>query len=795
MIVPNNEHPQKMKKGGKVNGKGIKGYVEGGTIDTGPTVVGEAPRKYSNKFKDYAQDLVVGSADGLLNVAGLENAIKDKDYKTQTGSQWNTASRGLGKIGREVSGGVLNYFVPGLGTAVNAGLSQPGKLVGEDTGVPEKDRLLQDKVAKGVGMVGSLTGAMNPNNKKEKDKSDPAVGSSTVDPSIPGVDTSAGNATAKPIDYVSQLSGQYLIDYNNASEGEAKQNVLDAFIAEQMNQGKANGGKIVGPGTAKSDSIKAKAEDGDFIVPAENAKKAEELREKYLGGSGKKVAPLKKGDVPVKLSNGEHKFTKAEYDLLVAKGIDVDALAPNAEDGNELAKGGEVGGEDVVEKSKKILSKKAKESADIKKLAADYDKRIKDQEDRATYEKRLSLLKRDIEGYSSNVEKSNNAINRKALEKAISEYDNVKSEYDTRFSGAKKGNSALEAMNLPKGVGLATAEDEKRMSAKKTATSPLSAAGNSLPVKNTGGIASVGVSNKIKKSPLDDVKFDTSMTSEEDAQKQADDLAAQTAETTSVPEYDSKTLALRNSLEGVTPEPAQPATTGKRSPFELLDAGKALGFGQTALGIKELIEDGKRPVDNIDPEFSQTVKDAKKDAMYGISPLERSIAENNIETNRRADVQNIINLSGGSAGTALGNIRAASLVANDANNNLSAASESLRLQKKRYADNRVDALAGMRRQLFEDKLSAFNTDQAAGAALVGAGIQNVIGANRFDRALKAERERANIGKGADLPGITKKSEIQTLAGVVPTGTTDKDAYYRTFAKSKGFDWDSLTTNV
>ena len=48
----------------------------------------------------------------------------------------------------------------------------------------------------------------------------------------------------------------------------------------------------------------------------------------------------------------------------------------------------------------------------------------------------------------------------------------------------------------------------------------------------------------------------------------------------------------------------------------------------------------------------------------------------------------------------------------------------------------------MKKQLFNEKLEAFNIDQQAGANLLGAGISNVIGASRYQKQLEAEKEIA-----------------------------------------------------
>lgn len=109
---------------------------------------------------------------------------------------------------------------------------------------------------------------------------------------------------------------------------------LSAVIAGQSEY--KDGGKIVGPGTGKSDSINANAETGAFIVPAENAKKAMEIGQKALGWEASQRASLSDGDVKgIKLSNGEVMFTREEAQALRKSGYDIDSLAPK---GNNMAK-------------------------------------------------------------------------------------------------------------------------------------------------------------------------------------------------------------------------------------------------------------------------------------------------------------------------------------------------------------------------------------------------------------------------------------------------------------------------
>lgn len=100
------------------------------------------------------------------------------------------------------------------------------------------------------------------------------------------------------------------------------------------------GGKVVGPGDGTSDSVKAQIEDGSFIVPKENAKKAEAIRKAYLNEKSGYAPIHQSGETLVNLSNGEHMFTNDERKFLLAKGVDLNSLAPDAKKGASGLQGG-----------------------------------------------------------------------------------------------------------------------------------------------------------------------------------------------------------------------------------------------------------------------------------------------------------------------------------------------------------------------------------------------------------------------------------------------------------------------
>jgi hypothetical protein len=156
-------------------------------------------------------------------------------------------------------------------------------------------------------------------------------------------------------------TNKYRRDPSTVTQPVKNKNVFEKF-GSNFNSF-AKGGEIKGKGTPKSDSINAEVEEGSFVVPAENSEIAESLRAMFLNKkSGKAKLHQKKG-VPVKLSDEEHLFDPKEKETLENKGVDLEALAPEAKDENTKATGGDVSEEEIVEDvPNKISSKKPPET-------------------------------------------------------------------------------------------------------------------------------------------------------------------------------------------------------------------------------------------------------------------------------------------------------------------------------------------------------------------------------------------------------------------------------------------------
>jgi len=117
-------------------------------------------------------------------------------------------------------------------------------------------------------------------------------------------------------------------------DAEWKDDLTQEYKKGGIKTGLAKGGKISGKGSAKSDSITKKVEDGSFIVPTENAGKFMPIGKSVLGWRDNEMANRSYPGTEVKLSNGEIIITPEEREILSYHGYGDDylnSLAPQAE--------------------------------------------------------------------------------------------------------------------------------------------------------------------------------------------------------------------------------------------------------------------------------------------------------------------------------------------------------------------------------------------------------------------------------------------------------------------------------
>lgn len=167
----------------------------------------------------------------------------------------------------------------------------------------------------------------------------------------------------------------------------------------------------------------------------------------------------------------------------------------------------------------------------------------------------------------------------------------------------------------------------------------------------------------------------------------------------------------------------------------------AIGMGaatlQAGYGLQQLMKD-KRPIRKLDPAFSQLTDEAIAASKYGYSPAQRALLNQQITQGRIGQQAQINQLAGGNAAVGLANARAA--INSEMRNRLQVASEDerLRMQKAQYAGAMAGNRAAMSDRIFDDSMTAFQQNQAAGAELLGAGISNIVGAARYRQEKQAQ---------------------------------------------------------
>jgi len=104
--------------------------------------------------------------------------------------------------------------------------------------------------------------------------------------------------------------------------------------------GYKEGGKITGKGGPKSDNVNMKAENGSFIVPAENSDIGMEIGKTYLGWDDQTHAKKDNGGTDIKVSPKEVFYTPEEVGVLKYYGVNLDSLAPKAKSKIQMKDGG-----------------------------------------------------------------------------------------------------------------------------------------------------------------------------------------------------------------------------------------------------------------------------------------------------------------------------------------------------------------------------------------------------------------------------------------------------------------------
>jgi hypothetical protein len=471
----------KFKNGGLVSK--IKGYSQGGPV-----------KKYKfdmGKVTNSKGVETAGKAGGAYGSAYFASAGADNEGEAARNMGFQAASQ-MGPIGGIVAG------VTAVGDQVGKPIRERSQKINPLTGELEDEQKAKRNAAIGItldpskrltykGGLTDVTGDAYIKSMEEKAKSQLAQVKEANTVSMQQQALAAREAGEENPAYYTpyQMSNVRFDNKQNLyfADGSTFDKNMPTFknggLVNKV-KGYSNGGQVKGEGGPKDDLEIATIEEDSFIVPAENAKLAQGLRAKLLQTPPKKEANLnQKGGIKVKLSNGEHVFTPEEKQELLRRGVNVDLLAPKAEnkvekeyvkfpkivgmkDGGELTsnkartilRDGAVRGNPLTDKQKRFFgaiaggaevkgyakggdvvnpklekSKIALEEALVKKLEAEKSRKATDAEKARVKEEVKKSLIEDRKSKELKLAQELKDANTKlkALEKAYTDYSEAKS--------------------------------------------------------------------------------------------------------------------------------------------------------------------------------------------------------------------------------------------------------------------------------------------------------------------------------------------------------------------------------
>lgn len=569
------------------------------------------------------------------------------------------------------------------------------------------------------------------------------------------------------------------------------QNNLAAQRQTQVNSYK-HGGIVKGPGTSKSDSIEAKVKEGSFVVPAEKVAMAKKLTPPSVK---KKEANInQKGGTEVKLSNGEMLLDPKTKNNLVKKyGEEVlEVLAPDAEENSEMekahmAKGGDI--DPKVEKAKLEAAKKAREA----EKAAIEAKTAKDKQYYAVKNAAKKALEKQLQDkQNAEAEVKKHQAEYKALQKAYELHDkqtseslNLKQDATEKGVGtsgranaedvAKQKEELLSKIEAKKAMLDKAIKDLEYASNEKNYISPKQIASQNtkesdfkkalvapkvysttgdninknMPEQNKSNSIGSGVASNKGTASRGKVTFSPNLSTDNPDIVPPVINKENNAPT---PEQNSLVQTARKSEKEYTPADSKKKIDYLSLAGQGADQLRGLGnyilpFKQTQMGLKYLSGAGERPVDQIDPMFQASVDKANANAKYGFTPEEQAAIDMQNQDLLNSQKAAARNYSGGSSSNAYNMERDAANQSFARGLQAKIQSRDLQLQKQGYADNLNASKAEMSRRLFGDRMNAWQQNQQAGSALVGAGLKNMIGASRYNAELNAMKQAGNVENG------------------------------------------------
>lgn len=537
----------------------------------------------------------------------------------------------------------------------------------------------------------------------------------------------------------------------NAEEQKLIDQKAEAQRIQQINDQTSdynNSTQMVAKGGPIKGYAKGSLSDSAFIVPEENAQQVNALLKKNkidIGDSGFIKGPghgtsdsilVKKRDGGnMAVSNGEFTIGKSSLAALKGKGIDVNAFAPNQDTSENYAEGGPTDGSTVsvggVEY--KFSGNSWKDGSGNEYLSGKNPEGI------------------DLNKEFSRVQKVGDLFDQLGIErdspKGIGQLTEDELKAGTKSKIIKTIQESTAVNNLGSNYAFKQA----------IVPDPKTAAILETPGGKAKGLGLTGKTPAPTDNLLSKLKFQADVSGDQNVDiadlnapvETEDDRIARFDKYNNIESPKSKGSALVNKTEDIQ----------EKNKFGGFDSVDALGLAQASIGLTSLLAQKNRPVDSrellkMDPNITAATNKALSEAAYGFDAATMAGLESDTERIRRAGVDFAANTAGGNFATSQANARASGNAASKSALAAKAADATLKSEKSRAAtqmqfqagatQNQINAQnTAIQRQKFEDKLMAFKEKQAAGSALLNAGINNVVGNQGYKKYISAIEKTKN----------------------------------------------------
>lgn len=169
--------------------------------------------------------------------------------------------------------------------------------------------------------------------------------------------------------------------------------------------------------------------------------------------------------------------------------------------------------------------------------------------------------------------------------------------------------------------------------------------------------------------------------------------------------------------------------------------GYLMDIGRAGLGLKGAM--GNVPEYNPSQMFTTAMNESEQRRNMGLSAQETSEARHMAERGYGYDVKNIANLSGGSAGVALGNLGRANTQLQDQYGNIASADQQARRMNRNQFYNAANQVENVNQYKFGVDYQNAMMNKQAGSALVNDALSNIRNRRQYDNT---------YGKGSQYAG-------------------------------------------